>query len=96
MNGAAPQAAVAGTPASVIVFGIVFLAIGIGLSVWPRWVLDRYHGLLSKMRGLPLVEWEMGTLRTRGAVIFVRVFGALVIMSGLSMLFVYGGLAGGR
>ena len=80
----------AGPPASVIVAGIVFLALGIGLFAWPRWVLDRYYGLLSKMRGLPLVEWEMGTLKTRAAVIFVRVFGALVILSGLSILFMYG------
>ena len=86
----------ADVPVSVIVFGIVFLAIGIGLFVWPRPVLNAYYNLLSKMRGLPLVEWEMGTLKTRAAVVFVRVFGALVILSGLSMLFVYGGLAGGR
>ena len=91
MNAAAPDpAAAAGAPGSVIAAGILFLALGIALLVWPRWVLDRYYGLLSKMRGLPLVEWEMGTLKTRAAVIFVRVFGALVTLSGLSILFLYG------
>ena len=79
----------AGPPVPVIVFGIVFVGIGAVLLVWPRAFLTPYHGLLARMRGLPLVEWEMGHLKTRAAGILTRLFGAFVILAGLSILFVY-------
>ena len=77
-----------GPPVSAIVAGIVFLGIGAVLLVWPRVFLDRYHGLLARMRGLPLVEWEMGHLKSRTAGIVTRLFGAFVILSG-AMIFFY-------
>jgi hypothetical protein len=76
-----------GLPISAIVAGIAFLGIGFVLLIWPRVFLDPYHSLLSRMRGLPLVEWEMGHLKTRTAGIFTRLFGAFVILGGLSIFF---------
>ena len=78
-----------GTPWPLLVVATVFILIGVVLLVRPRAFLDRYHALLGKMRGLPLVEWEMGHLKTRVAAIVTRVFGAFVILSGLSMIFFY-------
>lgn len=80
----------AGLPLPLILFGLAFIAIGVILLVWPRAFLTPYHGLLARMRGLPLVEWEMGHLKTRTAGIVTRLFGAFVILAGLSIIFVYG------
>ena len=77
-----------GMPVSAIVAGIFFILIGVVLLVWPRVFLDRYYGLLARMRGLPLVEWEMGHLKSRTAGIVTRLFGAFVILSG-AMIFFY-------
>lgn len=79
-------------PVSVAVGGIVFLAIGALLLVRPRAFLDRYYNLLDRMRGLPLrtlTEWEMGHLKTRTAAIVTRSFGAMVMLAGAWMVFLY-------
>ena len=77
----------------LIVPAVAFMAIGASCIAWPRPILKFYHAVLNKMRVLPgrrLVEWEMGQLETRGAVIFTRAAGALFVLGGLSILFVYG------
>ena len=71
------------------VFGLLFLAIGAALIVWPRAAIRAYIRLLRPMRSLfgRLIDWEIGLLESRVAPILVRLFGGFVILSAFAIFF---------
>ncbi len=76
------------------VFGLLFLAIGAALVVWPRPAIRAYVRLLRPMRGLfgRLVDWEIGLTESRLAPILVRLFGGFVILSAGAVFFYAAGV----
>ena len=75
-----------------LVGAVFFLAAGAAILAWPRGLIRFYVRLLRPMRALfgRLVEWEIGLLESRWAPRLVRLFGAFVILSGLSIFFYFG------
>ena len=71
-----------------LIAGFFFLA-GAAILVWPRPLIRCYVALLRPMRGLfgSLIDWEVRLLEGTVAPIVVRLFGAFVILAGVSVLF---------
>ena len=74
----------------LLVPGLVFLALGAAIFAWPRPLIAFHVRLLRPMRrlfGRALIDWEIGLLEGRAAPILVRLFGAFVILTALTLFF---------